>query len=100
VTELFLIHFSVALTNKTVYCFKLVVYGYLTLVSDNESEIPSYHRLFYRTRQTNTYILQETCIVQLSPDFHEDTLVSVLKLFPTKFQQTADFFYRINTVCL
>jgi len=48
----------------------------------------------------NTYIPQETCIVQLSPDFHEDTLVSALKLLPAKFQQTAGFLPRIDIVCL
>ena len=48
----------------------------------------------------NIYILRETCIVRLLPGFHEDTLVSVLKLFRTKFQRLTDFFSRTGIVCL
>jgi len=61
---------------------------------------PVINACFYRTMPANTYIPQETCIVQLSPDFHEDTLVSALKLLPAKFQQTAGFLPRIDIVCL
>jgi len=48
----------------------------------------------------NIYILRGIDIVQLSQDFREDTLVSALKLSPTRFQRITGFFPRIGTFYL